>query len=340
MILCDSDINSPKISVIIPIYNVERYLRKCIDSILAQTYRKLEIILVDDGSPDMCPQICDEYKARDERIRVIHKENGGLSSARNSGLDICTGDYIGFVDSDDWVASTMYEDLLNSISKYKSDIAFCGISRVDETENYCIETLKYGHERVMSNMDFVSDIFLKNHENVCVWNKLYSANVFRNIRFPVGQIYEDAAILPQIVGNVTSLSYADVIGYYYRYRKGSLMNSGKAEKHKEAILYNTKSIEHFMREKAPQLQKEFDCYEVNELAFILDFYNRSGIKKNPEYKSLKKRLWKKIHLYLFSFRTRFKNRISIFLIALGLFEPVQNFWRTINSYLTGALKVN
>ena len=117
---------SEKISVIVPIYKTEQFLSKCIDSIINQTYKNLEIILVDDGSPDNCPKICDEYAKRDNRIKVIHKENGGLSSARNAGIEIATGDFSAFVDSDDWIDSDMYESLVKLSDEYNADIAECG----------------------------------------------------------------------------------------------------------------------------------------------------------------------------------------------------------------------
>ena len=116
---------NPLISVIVPVYNVEKYLGKCVDSILAQTYENLEIILVEDGTKDNSGAICDAYAAKDSRIRVIHKENGGLSSARNAGMDIARGEYFGFVDSDDWIEPKMYETLLNLAEKYHADLV-CG----------------------------------------------------------------------------------------------------------------------------------------------------------------------------------------------------------------------
>ena len=118
--------NNPLISIIVPIYNVEVYIRNCVDSILGQSYENIEIILVDDGSPDNCGDICDEYGSKDKRIKVIHKKNGGLSSARNAGIDIATGDYLGFIDSDDWIESDMYESLYTALTSHKADISVCG----------------------------------------------------------------------------------------------------------------------------------------------------------------------------------------------------------------------
>lgn len=129
----------PLISVIIPVYKVEKYIVKCVESILAQTYRNLEIILVDDGSPDNCPGICDEFAALDTRVRVIHKDNSGVSDARNIGLNVAKGEYIGFIDSDDWIAPNMYETLLASIIKYDADIAVCDYQICNYMNNYSRE---------------------------------------------------------------------------------------------------------------------------------------------------------------------------------------------------------
>ena len=120
-----------KLSIIVPVYNVEPYLRRCIDSILAQTFTDFELILVDDGSPDNCPAICDEYAEKDPRIVVIHKQNGGLSDARNAGLDIARGEYIGFVDSDDYIDAEMYEKMYNAAIMHNSDIVSCAYERID-----------------------------------------------------------------------------------------------------------------------------------------------------------------------------------------------------------------
>ena len=122
-----------KISVVVPIYKVESYLKECMDSILAQSYKNLEIIFVDDGSPDNCPQLCDQYAAYDNRVKVIHKVNGGLSDARNAGIGCATGDYITFVDSDDFIKKNMIEYLFNKLHEYDADIAFCQRVNVDES---------------------------------------------------------------------------------------------------------------------------------------------------------------------------------------------------------------
>lgn len=183
------------ISVIIPVYKVEKYLDKCIQSVINQTYSNLEIILVDDGSPDNCPQLCDDWANKDERIKVIHKKNGGLSDARNAGLDIAIGEYIAFVDSDDYIESDMYECLLDKIIKTQSQMAICNFEYVDTDGN--ITTLNtMGQDCCFSSRQILAD-WCGNDlvYYVVVWNKLYSRKCWENIRFPVGKIHEDNFVM-------------------------------------------------------------------------------------------------------------------------------------------------
>lgn len=182
---------SALISVIVPIYKVEAYLRQCLDTIVGQTYKNLEIILIDDGSPDKCPQICDEYAGKDNRIRVIHQKNGGLSAARNAGLDIATGDYIAFVDSDDWVELNMYETLLANITNTNADIVTCGIYynfpnyEVGSSVNDEV-TVEYSNEAAIALIpDVNANIRFE------VWNKIFRRSLIAGLRFKEGQIYED-----------------------------------------------------------------------------------------------------------------------------------------------------
>lgn len=184
----------PVISVIVPIYNVEPYIRRCIDSIITQTYHNLEIILVDDGSPDNCGRICDEYAQIDNRIVVIHRSNGGLSAARNTGLDICTGEYVGFVDSDDYIHPTMYQKLYDNICEYQVKLAFC-------QANVC--------KKDVANSVIGFSVECKSKEFVilqsmieCKWwsacTKLYHRSLFDNIRYPEGLTNEDYPVTIRI----------------------------------------------------------------------------------------------------------------------------------------------
>lgn len=178
------------ISVIIPVYKTELYLRRCLDSVINQTYTNLEIIIVDDGSPDNSGKICDEYALKDKRIKVIHKENGGLSSARNAGIDIATGKYIGFVDSDDEISIYMYEILYKEIIKNKGDIVVCNYTRYKNTPSYSTNNYKI---KIYNNTEAILGLIANKHRKIddYAWNKLYKTKLFKKIKFPLNRVYED-----------------------------------------------------------------------------------------------------------------------------------------------------
>lgn len=213
-----------KISVIIPIYKVEKYLKKCIESVQKQTYKNIEIILIDDGSPDECPRICDFYASNDSRIKVIHKINGGLSDARNAGIQIATGEYIGFVDSDDWIDESMFEILMLYIIKNNADISEIGVKyqyndHIEYNNNTKIEVLT--HDESMS-------AFLEQTKNIkgCVWAKLYKSNIVKNLKFPIGRLHEDAFFTYKAIYNSRRYVIGTECLYNYRQdRDGSIMST-------------------------------------------------------------------------------------------------------------------
>ena len=204
-----------------PIYKVEQYLHECIDSIISQTYSNLEIILVDDGSPDNCGKICDEYAEKDSKIKVIHKPNGGLSDARNVGLEIATGEYLAFIDSDDWISKDMFEVLYDNILKYSADISCCAYYHA-----YANKNIPY-HIRVA--IDILNSEqamkFAINHERVfCMaWGKLYKKYIFDSIRYPLGKCNEDEFVILDILHKANVIVYNTKSMYYYRQRKASIM---------------------------------------------------------------------------------------------------------------------
>ena len=211
------------ISVIIPVYNVEKFLKKCIDSVLSQTYHNLEIILVDDGSPDYCGQICDEYEKQDKRIRVIHNENGGLSVARNCGLDLATGDWIGFVDSDDYIAEDMLENLLISALQEDADMAITGIEFVTE-EGVAVKRY-LPRNKILSGGDTIAHYLKSYGGNEYVWNKLYKKELFHKIRFPQNRLYEDCFIMYQLMASSKKVAFTSHVGYFYLQRSQAITNS-------------------------------------------------------------------------------------------------------------------
>lgn len=214
----------PKISIIVPIYNVEKYLDKCIKSILNQSFEDFELILVNDGSTDSCGVICDKYKKLDGRITVIHKANGGLSSARNAGIDIARGEYIGFVDSDDYIHEKMYEILYNNAKKYNSDIVICKEKNVHENEEnkstYKINKFKVEQ---FNNIEALKKLYEVRTTFVYAWNKLYKRNLFRDLRYPNGKIYEDEFITPKLIYKATIITYVELELYFYLQRNGSIV---------------------------------------------------------------------------------------------------------------------
>ncbi len=215
--------NSPLISIIVPVYQVEKYLEKCINSIIAQSYKNLEIILVDDGSTDNCPAICDRFQSEDSRIKVIHQQNGGLSHARNVGLEHATGDFIGFVDSDDWIEQNMYEVLMSALQETGADIAVCDRQMESKDSqpfqiNICPSRIKcYSTESALRLIISGSNIIRNS-----VWNKLYKKKVLSNIKFPLKRIYEDIQWTSQIIGNANFLVYVNYRFYHYLQRSESL----------------------------------------------------------------------------------------------------------------------
>lgn len=209
------------ISVIIPIYKVEDYLSRCLDSILNQTYRNLEIILVDDGSPDACPELCDEYAAKDSRVKVIHKSNGGLSDARNAGMKIATGDYISFIDSDDWVSHEFYEVLLENAIKQKSDIIECSVIRAyDSSAQYPSE--EDGRCRDFGTEDALKELITERNFRQHVWNKLYKRDIV-DVLFPIQKLNEDEYWTYQVFGNARIVTRINKTMYFYFQRGDSIM---------------------------------------------------------------------------------------------------------------------
>lgn len=212
------DKEQPLISVIVPVYNVEKYLKKCVNSITSQTYENLEILLVDDGSTDSSGQICNEFEKNDARIKVIHKKNGGLSDARNAGLDRAKGQYYAFIDSDDYIQDNTIEIMLNAVKKNKSEISVCNMIRFLEAgetvQFYCPtnhEVLYQGNQRYKT----------LNQPSVC--NKLFEAKLFEGIRFPKGKYYEDTFVYHEVLYRANNIVLTGTDSYWYLSREDSIV---------------------------------------------------------------------------------------------------------------------
>ena len=227
-------VDTAKISVIVPVYKVEAYLDKCVSSIVNQTYTNLEIILVDDGSPDNCPAMCDAWAEKDSRIRVIHKTNGGLSDARNAGMAVATGELMAFVDSDDWIVPDMYEYLYQRLTEDNSDIAACGVQMVWESKTPSRMLTRAGN-CVLNQEEAMRAIIEESWLKQPVWYKLYKTDLIRDILFPKGKCHEDVFWSYQAVGSAKKVSVSDHVGYYYLQRGGSIMGAGYSLKRLDAV---------------------------------------------------------------------------------------------------------
>lgn len=214
------------ISVIIPVYNVENYLKQCVDSILNQSYTDLEVFLVDDGSTDLSSQMCEEYARNDKRVRVFHKENNGQSGARNMGIDACSGDFIAFVDSDDWLHPKMYETLMESLKTNNADVACCNCFNVVDG---IIDELEDSYSKECIIFDNKEDIFLhvfgvEPSIRPEIWNKLYKREVIADVRFKERQIHQDVFFDRMIFRNANVVVYNDIPLYYYRVNRPGSTN--------------------------------------------------------------------------------------------------------------------
>lgn len=210
----------PKISVIVPVYRVEKYLPRCVESILAQTFSDFELWLVDDGSPDRCGALCDAYAVQDSRIRVIHQENGGLSAARNAALERAAGEWIAFVDSDDRIAPEHLQSMYDALLACGGEMAVCNFLSEDAQGNLTPAYTAAEHLRVLRGDEVFETL---RQPSAC--NKLYRSDIFRSLRFPVGRLYEDLFVSHQVLAQVKTVVLTGQATYYYLKRTNSIMHS-------------------------------------------------------------------------------------------------------------------
>lgn len=218
--------NNSLISIIVPVYNVEKYLDRCIMSLVNQSYSNLEIILVNDGSTDYSLNVCEKWKSRDDRIILINKENGGLSDARNAALEIVKGEYVSFVDSDDYISPVFIEKLYESIVLSQSDLCQCDFKKVKETESVDNSLMSFNY--VIETFDKITalEFLIKGKKiNQVVWNKLYKKCLFDNLRFEYGKLNEDDFFTYQVLSRCSKVSYINIPLYYYLIREGSIMGT-------------------------------------------------------------------------------------------------------------------
>ncbi|MBD1378852.1 glycosyltransferase [Metabacillus arenae] len=268
----------PKISIIVPVYKVEPFIHKCITSILTQTLTEFELILVDDGSPDNCGKICDKYAQKDKRVKVIHKENGGQSDARNAGLDVAIGDYIGFVDSDDWIEPDMFELLYNMCIENECDIASCS-----SAIHYSNKTVFNGrHQLIIHDKKQAMKAMLegKLYDEV-VWTKIFKKNLLKDIRFKTGIIYEDTAFTYRVIHESNRVCCIGAPKYHYIKREDSTMDRAIKNVRIDSVLVYDEMYR-FIDNNYPELRNLVTLKLANSAMNVLNII--AGKKKWHEYK--------------------------------------------------------
>ena len=264
------------ISVIVPVYNVEPYLDRCVQSIVDQTYSTLEIILVDDGSPDNCGAMCDAWAEKDSRIRVIHKENGGLSDARNAGMTVASGVYMGFVDSDDYISADMYQTLYDRMTVDGSDIAACGVEMVFEDGTPSRRLTGVGN-CILDKNEAMEAVIRETWLKQPVWYKLYKTELIRDISFPVGKYHEDVFWTWQAVARADRVSVVETPCYYYVQRSGSIMGESYSLRRLDAV--EAKQLRHaYLQEAYPSLAGISGI----DLAFTCMYHGQLALRQLPE----------------------------------------------------------
>lgn len=266
---------TPRISIAVPVYKVEPYLRKCIDSLLAQTMREIEIILIDDGSPDRCPEICDEYARQDQRIKVIHQENRGLSAARNAAIAVASGEYIMFVDSDDWVEPDFCRIPYETAESKGADMVIFSCIR---HKGDAFWKSQAGREGSMTRDEAMRLLFKK--VRFTVWNKIYKKTLFSEISFPEGKNFEDLVVMPALIHRAESIYYINTPLYHYRFREGSVTSRKNPE---DAAESNEMYIKGLLLLESLGYQEAADCIKADS-CFCWNYLLAMG--RNEEYSGM------------------------------------------------------
>lgn len=251
--------DTPLISIIVPVYKVEKYIARCVDSIIAQVFSNLEIILVDDGSPDNCGEICDSYAKRDKRIIVIHKENGGLSDARNIALKKCNGAFVAFVDSDDWISKHYVDNLYNAIKRDHANISISGFKNVDDRQVVDLTGSANLEEYELLNTEMcLKKMLYQKGVETSAWGKLYERKIFENLEYPVGKLYEDIPVTTMAFRKSEKIALISNVDYFYFQRIDSIQYVQFSHKKMDAITHMCE-LQKFIECNYPQLTSAAKC---------------------------------------------------------------------------------
>lgn len=315
----------PKVSVIIPAYNVEKFIEKCVNSVLDQSFSDFEIILVDDGSKDSTPKICDELANKDSRITVIHKENGGLSDARNAGIRKSVGKYLAFVDGDDIVDKDYLKELYNLITM-EDNIEVAFVSGVAFGENATPKGSKSTLSKVVSTEEIVRKMCLRDGIDHTAWGKLFLAELWKDFKYPVGKLYEDYLTTYRVLSKVDKIAYSDAKMYFYIQHNESIMHMKCSEK-TLAVLDVADQETEFMLKTWPNIREEIlDLYVSVYLKNLQQILN-TGMDAFPEYQERTMKVVKKNASLLLKSKRIGKNdkvKIIALLISKKLFLKLYN----------------
>ena len=324
--------NMVLLSIIVPVYKVEPYLSRCVDSILNQTFGEFELILVDDGSPDRCGEICEEYARRDSRVRVIHKENGGLSSARNAGIDIARGEWLGFVDSDDYITPDCYEKLLDCGRRRNVKLVCAGRWDVSEKTGEKTPGLCPEKEETVSGTELARRIFTWDHLDSAAWDKLYRAELFDGIRYPLGRVNEDLPVTYRLALKAGEGAMLPERVYHYVHREGSITYSAISPKTFH-FSEHTAQILAACRENHPELESQaryLNAWAQYYNLYRLELATASDRKKfSEQYRRSRRLLIRELPFLLrCPYGTGREKRDSV-LLASGLYRPLRAVYRAL-----------
>lgn len=318
------------ISVIIPVYNVSAFLERCLDSVVKQEAIR-EIILVDDGSTDDSGAICDRYAQTDSRITVIHKENGGLSSARNAGLDIAAGEYVAFVDSDDFLEPDTYRTLLRAARDNRCDLVCAGRFDLDGGTGEKVPGLCPEKDETIDGKELTRRIFTWDHVDSAAWDKLYRRTLFDGIRYPVGNICEDVPVTYRLALRANRIAMVSRCLYNYYHRPGSITTAQVSEKSFHFSMH-ARQVCRDIAENAPELLPQAKSLLVWSLAhpmMLCQEHRQVSALKEPYRESLRA-LRKETGFFLRSPLISKKQKLQYLLLVLGLFGPVWRLHRTLH----------
>ena len=273
------------VSIIVPIYNLEKHINKCVLSIVNQTYKKIEIILVDDGSDeDESPRICDEWGKKDKRIKVIHKENGGLSSARNEGIKNSVGSYLMFIDGDDYIENDMVENLYKSVTENNAQIATCGFIY----QTYVKQEIRHSKENyVVDSEEALRRLFACDDMSQAICDKIFKRELFDTIKFPEGKFHEDIGTLWKLIDKAERVSHINKCGYHYVQRKGSILHRKFTIEQLSLIEFREEIVKN-VAEKYPNILNEAENIFIRTLINCIILCYRNNMQK--KYKELKEKL--------------------------------------------------